>query len=244
MNRFYVDRSLIGPETIKIVSSDDIPHFVRVLRVKTGEEVFVSDGDGGSYIAVARRLAKTEIVLAIKERLPKKKREDRPVRITLACAVPKYAHFEDIVDKATQLGVDEIIPMFTERTLIRKDIFDKKRQRLERIMIAAAKQSGALFLPRLRQFELFEDLMKDVPRFGLCLLPNLSSRSFALKDAVARLKNGDLLVLIGPEGDFTDDEVRKALQAGCLGITLGESVLRVDTAAIAVMSFLRLHYGL
>ena len=112
--------------------------------------------------------------------------------------------------------------------------------RLQRIMTAAAKQSGVLSLPHLREAMVFKDLMKEAEDFDLCLLPNLSKRSLSLKQAATAFKGERILVLIGPEGDFTPEEIRLALEKGCQGVSLGEAVLRVDTAAIAVVSFLKM----
>ena len=211
------------------------------MRKAAGEDIFISDGEGGRYITTVDQITKGGIVLKIKETLTKQKREERKIKITLACAIPKFTSFEDIVDKGTQLGIDEIIPLLTQRTLIKREVFERKMGQLKRVMTTAARQSGALFLPDLKDPMSFDDLLKVIHQFELCLLPNLSDKAFDLKDAVAPFKKGRLLVMIGPEGDFTRREIDLAFKAGCRGISLGESVLRVDTAAIAVMSFLRLY---
>lgn len=247
MNRFYVDKSQIGAQAITITDPDDMHHLAKVLRIVTGEPLVVSDGEGGSYLTQVSRISKKEIVLKIQGKAIKLKKENRKFKITLASAIPKYTNFEDIIDKTTQLGVDEIIPMFTERTQVKQDAFEKKKERFRRIMVAATKQSGALFLPDLKEAVLFSDLIKTVPQYDLCLLPNLARSSLSLKEALVSLVNKskgekNILILIGPEGDFTQKEIDIALKAGCLGVSLGCSVLRVDTAAIAVISFLRLFF--
>lgn len=243
MNRFFVEKSQIGKETIDICDSSDVRHLVCSLRIKKGEELFISDGEGGGYITQVTRVSKHRVSLKIKNTLKKWCRDGQQIRITLACAVPKGVRFEEVLDKATQLGADEIIPLLTERTFIKKDAFDKKRDRLVRIMTAAAKQSGALFLPHLREAVYFKDFIKEAGPFDLCLLPNLSERPFSLMKAVATFKGKRILVLIGPEGDFSPQERALAFQRGCQGVSLGESVLRVDTAAIATISFLKMFFS-
>ena len=240
MNRFFVEKSQIGRETIDICNSSDVRHLISSLRVKKGEDLFVSDGEGSGYIAQVTQVSKHRVSLKIKTTLKKCSRDEQQIRITLACAVPKGVRFEEVVDKATQLGADEIIPLLTKRTFMKKDAFDKKRDRLQRIMTAAAKQSGASFLPHLREAVYFKDFIKEAGSFDLCLLPNLSERPLGLKKAVATFKRGRILVLIGPEGDFSPQELALAFQMGCQGVSLGESVLRVDTAAIATISFLKM----
>lgn len=247
MNRFYVDKSQIGEQAITITDPDDVFHLAKVLRIATGAPLVVSDGKGGSYLTQVSRISKKEIVLKIQEKAIKLKKDSRKLKITLASAIPKYTDFEDIIDKTTQLGVDEIIPMFTERTQVKQDAFEKKKERFRRIMVVAAKQSGALFLPDLKEALPFSDLIRTVPQYDLCVLPNLARNSLSLKEALLPLahkseREKSILVLIGPEGDFTQQEIDIALQAGCRGVTLGHSVLRVDTAAIAVISFLRLFF--
>ena len=246
MNRFFVEKRNIGKEAIKITDSDDVHHIARVLRLRPGEEVFVSDGEGRGYITEIEKIDKNSVVLKIKDAQKRRQKSESKIIVTLACAIPKnarFARFEDIVDKATQLGVSEIIPLLTERTLMEGCAFDKKRERFKRVIIAAAKQSGALFLPELREATPFKDLISRLGQYELRLLPNLSDRSHTLREVVSGFTGKRILVLIGPEGDFTKHEIEVALRSGCVGVSLGDSVLRVDTAAISVMSFLRLYFG-
>jgi len=243
MNRFFVEKSQIGKETIDICDASDVHHLVCSLRVKKDEELFISDGEGAGYMAQVTLVSRHRVFLKIKKALKKSGRDEQQIRISLGCAVPKGTRFEEVVEKTTQLGIDEIIPLLTERTFIKKDAFIKRMSRLQRIMTAAAKQSGVLFLPYLREAVYFEDFIKEAEHFDLCLLPNLSERPLSLKKAVASFKKGRILVLIGPEGDFSPREIDRAIKAGCLGVSLGDSVLRVDTAAISVLSFIKLFFN-
>ena len=132
----------------------------------------------------------------------------------------------------------------TERTLINKAAVDKKMGRYTRVIIAAAKQSGALFLPKIHDAIFFKEILTKLNRYDLCLFPNLSKKPLSLKDAASGFTKGSILILIGPEGDFSESEIDAAIKNGCIGVSLGSSVLRVDTAAIGCLSFLRLHFGL
>jgi 16S rRNA (uracil1498-N3)-methyltransferase len=244
MNRFFVEKKYIAGTCVEITGATDVHHLGRVLRIPVGEDVLISDGDGGSYIAQVSRISKTAVSLKIKKELKRMRREEQKVLISLACAVPKNTHFEDIVDKCTQLGVSEIIPLITERTLVKKEALDKKRDRLERIVISAAKQSGVLFLPELKEAQDFHSFLPRVGTYDLGLLPNLSQKPMSIKDALENFIGRKVLIMIGPEGDFTPKEITQAIGANCRGISLGESVLRVDTAAVCAVSFLRLYFGL
>lgn len=243
MNRFFVEKKNITPTTIVVTDAKDVHHLAKVLRVPPGEELFISDGEGGGYLACVERITRDAVVLAVTKELVREKRQDRKILISLACAVPKNASFEDIVDKCTQLGADEIIPLLTERTLIALEAYVKKEERVRRVMIAAAKQSGVLFLPQLRPAVRFSHFLESSADYDLKLLPNLSRQPVSLEAAVKNFTGKRVLVLIGPEGDFTAREIDEALGVGCLGVTLGESVLRVDTAAVAAVSFLRIHFS-
>lgn len=244
MNRFYVEPAHISETTIKIVDPGDVRHLIKALRVQKGEDFLISDGQGCRYLAGVDFTSGKEVSLKIKERLTRVNREEQKIKVCVACAVSQNTRFEEVIDKGTQLGVDEIIPLFTERTLVKKAVFDKKRARLGRVLVAAAKQSGVLFLPHLKDSISFDNLIDGLGKYDLCLLPNLSENVRILKDAIMPFKKGRILVLIGPEGDFSPQEIGKAIRAGCQGVTLGDSVLRVDTAAIAMISYLKLNFGL
>lgn len=244
MNRFFVPKSSITGSEIRITDQEELRHLGFVLRLTGGDELFVSDGEGGGYLAVVQDVRRDEALLTIKKAHKKIGRDEQKVRISLGCAVPRFTRFEDIVDKCTQLGIDEIIPLVTERTLLKKEAFDKKLPRLRRIALAAAKQSGALFLPLLGAAVMFHDFIAQSQAYNLKLIPNLSRGPLTLKNAVEHFQGGRVLVVIGPEGDFTAQELDAALGAGFRPITLGSSVLRVDTAAVACMGFLRLRLEL
>jgi len=183
MNRYFVDKKNIQKENIVIARGEDVHHLARVLRVLPGEELYVSDGDGAAYIAVVERIAGEEIILKIKQALKRVLRQDLPIVISLACAMPKNVRFEEIIDKCTQLGINEIIPITTHRSLIKKDIYDRKRERYERVMISAAKQSGVLFLPKLESPLEFSGLLKQLANYDLCLLPNLLNKPLSIRSA-------------------------------------------------------------
>ncbi len=243
MNRYFVDKKNILKDSIVIARGEDVHHLARVLRVLPGEELYVSDGEGAAYIAVVERISGNEVILKIKQALKRVLRQDLPVVISLACAMPKNVRFDEIIDKCTQLGIDEIIPIITHRSLVREDIYDRKKERYERVMISAAKQSGVLFLPRLESPLEFSGLLGKLADYDLCLLPNLLNKQLSIRSVAEDFKGRRILAIIGPEGDFTPEEIRAATEAGCKAVSLGDSVLRVDTAAISSVGFLRLFFG-
>ncbi|MGE5279657.1 MAG: RsmE family RNA methyltransferase [Deltaproteobacteria bacterium] len=242
MNRFTVDKKDISGDAVVISEPQDVHHLTRVLRVHPGEDVFISDGAGAGYVTTLVSAGRAEAHLAVKERLPVRRREEERLRLTLACAVPKASHFEDIIDKGTQLGVEAFVPLVTQRSLVDEAACLRKMPRWERVRRAAARQSGVLFLPELAAPVAFTDFLPRLASFDLKILPHLAAQTRSLADACDGFARGRVAVLIGPEGDFSPAEVRAALDAGCRGACLGCSVLRVDTAAIAVASYLRLRF--
>ena len=147
---------------------------------------------------------------------------------------------DDIVDKLTQLGIDRIIPLKTERVVVKLDKH-KEALRVERwrkITRSASIQSHRNKMPVVEPIRTLAVLLSESDQFDLKLIPTLTGSRRKLKDCLEQVSVKNILVLIGPEGDFSDEEVGLAIKAGCVPVTLGDLVLRVDTAAIAVAAIL------
>ena len=166
------------------------------------------------------------------------------IRITLACAMPKKAKFETIIEKCTELGVDRIVPLATERTefVVEGERADKKNERFFRVAMNAAKQCKRLWFPEISAPVTFVQAVKELSQPGAGLfIPWLEGDRMSLSQALAARRDVmELVFFIGPEGDFTPEEVQLALKAGALPVSLGENVLKVDTAAMAVVAFARM----
>lgn len=204
----------------------------RVLRLKPGAQVELINGQGVLLTA--------EIVSSsghrVQVRVLQRHSEVSPCapRIILACAVPKRVKFEDIIDKCTQLGVDEIIPMQTERTevLLRGRDTAAKFARFEKVAVAALKQSRRLWMPVVSRPYEFYEVVQRISSETLAVIPWLEGDRRGLKDVLGLVPGKkQILILIGPEGDFSADEVARAMSKGAIPVSLGNNVLRVDTAA-------------
>jgi 16S rRNA (uracil1498-N3)-methyltransferase len=213
-----------------------------VLRIKPREKAAVFDSLGNEYIVLVSEVGVKAVKFELKE---KKLSEDSGVKITVACAIPKNVKMDDIVDKLTQLGVECIIPLETERVIVRLDK-QKKLERLrrwEKISLSAVKQSQRSKFVAIKPVSELSDAVLAARSFDLKLIPTLEGQRKTLKgifDGLAK-KIKTVMILIGPEGDFTPAEVALAKAAGFLPVDLGRGVLRVDTAAIAVVSFIKLN---
>jgi 16S rRNA (uracil1498-N3)-methyltransferase len=242
MNRFLVDK--INPLAQFVVLSDpqQLHHFKDVLRIKPDELVGVFDRLGNEYLARVVSVGARGVELEIKEKKPLK---DPEVEITVACAIPKKAKMDEIIDKLTQLGVACIIPLQSQRVIVKLDK-QKKLQRFarwEKIVLSAVKQSQRSKITEIKPVMDFKEVLAAAVDFDLKLIPTLEAERKTLKSILSQTGRQfiKVIVLIGPEGDFSPQEISWAKDAGFLPVTLGPEVLRVDTAAIAVASFIKLN---
>jgi len=239
MHRFFCSSQNISGNKIIVSDTNQVHHARVVLRLKVNDEVIVSDGKGNEYVCLIKELLDNKLILKIKERRPSFKREGK-IKITVACAIPKKSKMDDIVDKLTQLGVERIIPLETERVVIKLDK-SKKISRLERwkkIALNASQQSQRRAITIIEPIKQIREVLSEAGDYDLKLIPTLLGERKSLKEIFAQFNPQNILVLIGPEGDFTPQEVALAVKAGFIPLTLGKLVLRVDTAAIAVVSVL------
>ncbi len=166
-----------------------------------------------------------------------------PFRITLGQAIPKKS-MDLIVQKATELGVASIVPLASERTLVKLDDDSKKMDRWREIALESCKQCGNNWLPEIQPPQKARAFLEALPKFDLKLIASLQPDAKPLKSILSSTSplqssnSPTLLILIGPEGDFTPAELNLAKSAGCLPLSLGPLVLRAETAAIYTLSIL------
>ena len=218
-------------ETSQTLSEEESGHCVRVLRYSVGDEILITDGKGTTYTA---RITNPHPKHCDFEILSSEKQQPHHAfHLHIAIAPTKnIERLEWCVEKCVEIGVDEITPLlcrFSERKQLRTD-------RLEKIILSAAKQSLTPYLPVLHEltpYDAFvkEQATKDQQNF---IAHCYKEDKRVLKDEIERGR--DVLVLIGPEGDFSTREIELALQKGFLPVTLGESRLRVETAAVVSVS--------
>lgn len=241
MNRFFCPVSNITGDKIVIGDKDQAHHLKNVLRLKAGKKVLVFDENGNEYNCIIADL-KNEIRLDIVNKISSGRRKTR-IKLSVACAIPKKAKMDDIVDKLVQLGVDRIIPLKTERTIVKLDKAKEGARllRWKKIALSASKQSQRNNLAIVEPVKSFAEALALSSEFDLKLIPHLLGSRQSLKEILSRTKPSNILVLIGPEGDFSEKEVQLAVDSGFIPVTLGDLVLRVDTACLAAASFIELY---
>lgn len=209
--------------TTAALTGDEAGHCSRVLRKQVGDELFITDGIGSLYTGIISQISKKEVAL---EQLSMVEKQPARSGLTVAIAPTKSMdRFEWFLEKATEIGISEIIPIRTKRSE-RKVV---KPERCEKIVMAAVKQSKNLHKPILRELTSFAEFLKmDLPEqkfIAHCMEPDRH-----LSHLYNAGSNG--IVMIGPEGDFTPDELELAKTAGWQEVSLGASRLRTETAGI------------
>jgi 16S rRNA (uracil1498-N3)-methyltransferase len=242
MNRFYCAGADVSADSITIKDKEQVHHIKDVIKLREGERVFVFDDKANQFDCVVGRITLTQVVFAVNKKISAAL-SSRPV-ITIACAIPKHSKIDDMIDKLTQLGVDRIIPLMTERVIVRLDEEKKcsRRDRWQKIALSASKQSQRNTVPVVDEVTEVKDLIAAAKDFDIKLIPTLPGERRSLKDACAGQTPGSIIVLIGPEGDFTPTEVSLALKAGFIPVTFGDQVFRVETAALFIASILHYEY--
>lgn len=231
---FYTPSVNIGKETL-ILSKEESHHIRNVLRKSNGDIISVTDGKGNLYKVKIDGFTAEGVKGKILER--ESYTADGDCEISIAQAVPKGSRMDFFVEKATELGVHEIIPIHTKRSLFPND----KRERWQRVAISAIKQSERLFLPEIEPLSSYEDVLKRANGYDITIIAWERARDRRLKG----LLNGKqkILAFVGPEGGFTADEIEEAQASGAIPITLGDKILRSETAGIALITMILYEKG-
>lgn len=238
-------RFFISPEQVTApqitVSGEDVRHIVTVLRMNIGEELMLCDGQGTEYHGRISALSKAEVIVDILDRT---KQELRFPRITLGQGLPKSDKMDLIVQKATELGVSHIVPLVTERTIVKIKDEEKRISRWQKIAKEAAMQSSRIDIPRVGALQKYPDFLKtcSASEDTLLVLPWEEGTEPIKK--VLKKKPGvkKIIVLIGPEGGISAAEAGIAENQGFYPVSLGPNILRTETAAIAVLSMIGYEY--
>lgn len=236
-------RLLADTETLKSdspVLSREAANHLKVLRPKNGEELELFDGRG--LTRVCRYNAATRELEAVGEL--KRHAKTSSATITLFACVTKGARWDWTLEKATELGVDRIVPVISSRTIVRVNAADRavKRERWMRIVEEAARQSDAVFLPEIADMVNFDDslaLVEETECFiGALMNPPPKPLLQEMLDVDAKTESRDFAVYIGPEGDFTPEELSTLLSIA-RPVSFGSQILRAETAAVYAISILR-----
>jgi 16S rRNA (uracil1498-N3)-methyltransferase len=239
--RFFISPEQVSGPLITI-SGEDVRHIATVLRMKTGDELLLCDGQGTEYAARITQIGKSEIAAEI---TGQSTRELRDPRILLGQGLPKSDKMDWIAQKATELGVATIVPLVTERTIVKIRDEEKRVSRWQKITREAAMQSNRADIPTVEAIRTFSDFLRTQnSESGTLLLLPWEEGTQPVKDVLrGRRESKKIVVLIGPEGGFSSKEAELAKGKGFHLVSLGRNILRTETAAIAVLSMIGYEYS-
>lgn len=237
--RIYQPVHLSTPSAIRL---DDKAshHLSRVLRAKISDQLILFNGQGGEYSAVITHIDKQGVTVNVTAYISRE--VESPVNIHLAQGIARGEKMDFIVQKAVELGVSKIIPLVTERCNVRLDSEreEKRLQHWQAVVVSACEQSGRNRLPELAAPSSLKAWLPGVNAdYRFVLSPHVENKL----PAVELPSNSSIVLLIGPEGGLSDQEVAMAVENGFQPLNLGPRVLRTETAAIAAVAALQFRYG-
>ncbi|MBD3361635.1 RsmE family RNA methyltransferase [Candidatus Woesearchaeota archaeon] len=227
---------------------------IHVLRLKPGDKIELFDDKGNYGLGTIEKMGKKGVEVNITQ---VRKVRKHPISRVLASAAPKNKRFDVLLQKATEIGVDVFIPIITKRSVVKPS--ETKIDRLKKIAIEAAKQCRRKTVPEIKKAITVEELIKNSSEYHFKLIADVKGkkikevlRSVTRKNKVfCAQKNQNfscepkkILCLIGPEGGFTDEEIKTALEKGFIAVNLGKNILRVETAGICILSTINYEYFL
>ncbi len=242
MPRFYVPNPQIEKGMLK-VEGQEVRHIRRVLRLRAGDGIVVFDGSGKEYGGRIVEEGPASVLIEI-QNITSPGRES-PLEVTLAQSLLKGEKMDYVIQKATELGVKEIIPFFSFRSvpLLDKSKRLKRYHRWERIAVEASKQCGRGAIPRIEPLQDYLEILQapspDCLRLILWEKEGAGLKEI-LKKAMGKKK---IFFIVGPEGGVSDEEVEHARRAGFIPVNLGKRILRSETASLCLLSILQYEWG-
>ena len=245
MQRYFVEKKQLRNNEVTI-TGEDAKHIGRVMRMNVGDEIICSTND--SNVTVCEITAISHEVIQAKVVRPVQALNELPVAVTIAQGLPKGDKLELIVQKGTELGAQAFIPVALTRSVVKwdKKKEDKKLERLEKIAKEAAEQSHRAFIPKIKESCTLTELIKISDDFTKKIIAYeeqaKTGEHSALTKVLRTIKHDDsLLVVIGPEGGLTDEEVIKLEEHGFIRTSFGPRILRTETAAMYLLSAVSYH---
>lgn len=243
MHKFFTPRELINENEARIIG-DDVKHIMKVLRLTNGEEVVINNCEGIEYLATIESVSKQEVILSIIEKL--ENNNESEIKIVLFQGLPKSQKMDLIVQKGTELGINEFVPVITARVDVKLKGEFKKLDRLNRISLEAAKQSKRSLVPKVVEPIEFENVLNEIDKLDLMIVPYENAEGFGVKKLVEDLRKNNSIdkiktvgILVGPEGGFEEEEIVKLKDKGAYIVTLGKRILRTETAGFVATSLIQ-----
>jgi len=242
MNRFYHSKPININQNI-IMDDFAAHHALKVMRLKSNDQLILFNGDGSDYLAQVINISKRQVEVSIKSKEDIDSKSN--LKLILLQALTSNDKMDLIIQKTTELGISEIQPIICERSIvkIKKEKLKKKLSHWRQVSIAACEQCGRAKIPTIHEPEniikYLERIMESDKDTKIILSPEASK---SLDNITPNIKQG-IKFLIGPEGDFTKQELDLSIQKGFSPIKIGPRILRTETAPICILSILQYKYG-
>lgn len=242
MYHFFVDEGQINEDTITIEGTD-VNHIKNVLRMKEKDKLLISNGTDKDFLCEILSISSQSVLCKIID--VDLEGTELPSKIYLFQGLPKSDKMELIIQKAVELGVHEIIPVDTKRSVVKLDEkkAENKIKRWQQISLSAAKQSKRIIIPNIHKIMSFKEALEYASDFEYNLIPYENAKGMEdTKKAIEAIKPYTSIgIFIGPEGGFDEAEISLAISNGVLPVTLGKRILRTETAGLAVLSVIMFH---
>lgn len=235
--RIYTDQALQTGTTISLEEGPS-RHLSKVLRMAAGRELVLFNGRGGEYTAIIHEVGKKVTQVTITEH--NNSNRQSPLHSHLAIGLSRGDRMDWVLQKACELGVTEISPLFTERTEVKLNgtRLEKKQQHWQQILISACEQCQRNTLPKLNTTQSLDHFLAAPPAGHKWILHHRDSQGLNGEEAVSQA-----CILIGPEGGLSEEEIAKAKASQFAPLTLGPRVMRTETAPLAALSLLQMYWG-
>ncbi|HHU55575.1 MAG TPA: 16S rRNA (uracil(1498)-N(3))-methyltransferase [Acholeplasmataceae bacterium] len=231
MQRYFIDSKQILNNIVTITNSD-VHHIKNVMRMKVNDEVIVCDNLANTYLSKLISIEKDKVLLEIIDKI--NENNELPIDITIAHGVVRREKTEEVIRRITELGCYEYLPVLMKRSVVK--VYQDRSERQNKIIKEASEQSHRNRLMILSSVISFQELINRKDEFDLCLYAHFNKNVKSIKKIIENFHGRKILVAVGPEGGFADEEVLKLDEAGFIPITLGKRVLRTETAPLYVIS--------
>ena len=248
MHKFFTEPYNINETEGKILG-EDVKHIYKVLRLSEGAEVVLNNCEGLEYLGEIKTITKSEVVVSIIKKLDIN--NESKVKVHLFQGLPKGQKMDLIVQKGTELGIFEFIPTITARVDVKLKGEFKKLDRLNRIALEASKQSKRSIVPQVKEVIEFKEALNQLKEMDLTIIPYENAEDFGIKSLVNYLNNKNIDldnidnvgILIGPEGGFEEEEIHELKEQGAYIVTLGNRILRTETAGFTATALVQYELG-
>jgi 16S rRNA (uracil1498-N3)-methyltransferase len=242
MHRFFIANENIHKNNI-IIEGEDVQHISKVLRLREGDKIVLCDQQGTDYNVTIQEISKHKVVTSIVDKEPS--RGEPAIEVVLYQGIPKSTKMDLIIQKCTEMGITRVVPVVTARTVVKLESEKdeaKKVARWTKIAEEAAKQSARGIIPKIDMPMTLAQAFKDSSQMDIVLIPYELEKERSVKAALQGKTPKSIGFFVGPEGGFESSEVERAKESGLLPVTLGDRIMRTETAGFAMLTCIMYEY--